>query len=249
MPKSFLIDTSRCTACRGCQLACKEWNGLPANHTKQYGWGSHQNPQDLNPNNYKLVRFNEHLDEAGVVRWNFFPDQCRHCLVPPCKDVADMTVPGAVIQDEATGAVIYTEKSKKLKPEDFEAVRDACPYNIPRRDEKSGLMQKCTMCFERLQAGMLPACVKVCPTGTMNFGEREDMLKLAAERLARVQKTHPKAMLVDPDDVNVIFIILDDPKYYHAGAVAERKSDMDRKAFLAGLAKPLRRIAQAARLT
>ena len=62
MPKAFFIDTSRCTACRGCQIACKEWNELPANPTKQRG--SHQNPPDLNPNNYKLVRFSEHLENT-----------------------------------------------------------------------------------------------------------------------------------------------------------------------------------------
>ena len=65
MPKAFLIDTTRCTACRGCQLACKEWHNLPANVTKQRG--SHQNPPDLNPNNLKIVRFHEHFDEQGNV--------------------------------------------------------------------------------------------------------------------------------------------------------------------------------------
>ena len=88
MPKAFLIDTTRCTACRGCQVACKEWHDLPANSTKQRG--SHQNPPDLNPRNLKIVRFHEHLDARGNVVWNFFPDQCRHCLTPICKDVADM---------------------------------------------------------------------------------------------------------------------------------------------------------------
>ena len=76
MPKAFLIDTTRCTACRGCQVACKEWHDLPANSTKQRG--SHQNPPDLNPRNLKIVRFHEHLDARGNVVWNFFPDQCRH---------------------------------------------------------------------------------------------------------------------------------------------------------------------------
>ena len=70
MPKAFFIDTSRCTACRGCQIACKEWNELPANATKQSG--SHQNPPDLNPNNFKVVRFNEHL-EKGTDPLEFFP--------------------------------------------------------------------------------------------------------------------------------------------------------------------------------
>ncbi len=120
MPKSFIIDTTRCTACRGCQLACKEWHNLSANDTKQRG--SHQNPPDLNPDNYKIVRFHEHLDEKGAVVWNFFPDQCRHCLIPICKDTADKAVPGAFVRDAATGAVLITEKSAALSHEDAQAV-------------------------------------------------------------------------------------------------------------------------------
>ena len=116
MPKSFLIDTTRCTACRGCQMACKDWHNLPAIETKQTG--THQNPPDLNPCNYKLVRFHEHKDENGRVVWNFFPDQCRHCIYPVCKDVADMAVPGAIIQDKETGAVLCTKKSAELSYED-----------------------------------------------------------------------------------------------------------------------------------
>ena len=111
MPKTFLIDTTRCTACRGCQLACKEWHDLPANDTKQRG--THQNPPDLNPNNLKIVRFRERMKPDGTVVWNFFPDQCRHCLTPICKDVADMAVPGAIIKDAKTGMVIATDKSAK----------------------------------------------------------------------------------------------------------------------------------------
>jgi formate dehydrogenase iron-sulfur subunit len=244
MPKSFLIDTSRCTACRGCQVACKEWNELPANKTTQSGWGSHQNPQDLNPFNYKLVRFSEHLD-GEIVRWNFFPDQCRHCVSPPCKQVGDMTVENAITQDKKTGAVIFTDKTKKFSASDFEDIRDACPYNIPRRNAETGLISKCTMCNERVLKGMLPACVKACPTGTMNFGERADMLKLAEERLATVKKSFPQAMLADPDDVNVIFLLIDEPKNYHDYAVAALTPvrPLDRKEFLATLGRPFKRIA------
>ncbi len=243
MPKAFLIDTSRCTACRGCQLACKEWHELEPNKTTQYGWGNHQNPQDLNPNNYKLVRFHDYVDDKGVVHWNFFPDQCRHCVVPPCKDTADLTLEGAIIHDEATGAVLFTEKTKELSADDFESIRDACPYNIPRRNPDTGMMSKCTMCIDRVKAGMLPSCVKVCPTGTMNFGEREDMLKLAEQRLAIVKKTFPKAMLANVEDVNVIYLLTDAPETYHEYSVASASpKEIGRKQFLAGLTAPLRRI-------
>ena len=166
MPKTFFIDTSRCTACRGCQVACKEWNELPANKTKQTG--THQNPPDLNPNNYKVVRFSEHLD-GDTIRWYFFPDQCRHCIDPPCVAVGGDLVDGAIIHDTKTGAVIYTDKTRQLSEADFEEIRDACPYNIPRRDPATGQISKCTMCVERVVRGLLPACVKVCPTGRHEF--------------------------------------------------------------------------------
>lgn len=217
MPKTFLIDTTRCTACRGCQLACKEWHDLPANHTKQLG--THQNPPDLNPNNLKIVRFHEYLDEQGNVVWNFFPEQCRHCLTPPCVDVADMAVPGAIIQDKRTGAVLATEKSSQLSEEDAQAVQDACPYNIPRRDPKNGRLTKCDMCIDRVSAGMQPICVKTCPTGAMVFGEREELLPVAQKRLEVAKKRWPKAFLADMEDVSVIYLLADTKdKYYEFAA-------------------------------
>ncbi len=239
MPKAFLIDTSRCTACRGCQVACKEWNELEPNRTLQYNWGSHQNPQDLNANNYKLIRFSERKEKNGTVRWNFFPDQCRHCVYPPCLETANGYIDEAVIQDEKTGAVIFTEQTAKLNKEEAQEVRESCPYDIPRRNEKNGQLTKCTMCFERISAGMLPACVKACPTGAMNFGEREEMEALAKKRLAIAKKTYPEAMLADPDDVNVIFLLTDKPKNYSYNAVAAvSDSLLNRKDFLAKLRRP-----------
>jgi len=240
MPKTIFVDTSRCTACRGCQIACKEWHELPANKTTQYQWGSHQNPQDLNPNNYKLVRFSEHMDN-GVIRWNFFPDQCRHCELAPCKEMGDLYIEEAIVRDEKTGAVLYTEKTKGFTEEQFEEIREACPYNIPRRHEDTGLLSKCTLCNDRIHNGMPPACVKVCPTGTMNFGERSDMLKLAESRLAILKETYPEARLADPDEVNVIYLLIDKPENYHEFAVARADlGPMSKKQFLATLARPFK---------
>ena len=241
MPKTILVDTSRCTACRGCQIACKEWHELPANKTTQYRWGSHQNPQDLNPNNYKLVRFNEHRDKDGVVRWNFFPDQCRHCEIAPCKEIGDGYIEDAIVQDEKTGAILYTDKTRKFTKEQFEEMREACPYNIPRRDEMTGLMSKCTMCNDRIHNGMIPACVKVCPTGAMQFGDRDKMLALAESRLASLKKKWPDARLADPDSVNVIYLLIDKPENYHEFSVAQAKmGPMTKKQFLATLARPIK---------
>lgn len=244
MPYTIFVDTSRCTACRGCQIACKEWHELPANKTRQTG--SHQNPPDLNPNNYKVVRFSEHL-ENDVIRWNFFPDQCRHCADPPCLPTAGDYEEGAVIQDEKTGAVVYTDKTRNISEEGFNSIRESCPYDIPRRDAATGKISKCDMCFDRISRGLKPVCVGVCPTGTMNFGERSQMLALAEKRLAKVKKDCPKAILADPKEVNVIYLLTDLPENYHEYSVAQGDSkhrqpgDMDRQEFLAGLAAPFRR--------
>lgn len=226
--KSFFVDLTLCTACRGCQVACKQWKKLPAEHTRNVG--SHQNPQDLSSKTIRLVRFSEARDEDGKFRWLFFPEQCRHCIEPPCKYIANMYTPGSVVQDEKTGAVIMTDKAviRKGKLEGWEM----CPYNVPRQDKETGLWSKCDMCIDRVEMGMLPACVQSCPTGTMNFGDRADMLKMAKERLAEVKKTNPNAYLADPDDVRVIYLCETKPESYHENVVA---SADQRKTLMAGV--------------
>ncbi|MBC7356830.1 MAG: formate dehydrogenase, partial [Desulfomicrobiaceae bacterium] len=125
--KAFFVDLTKCTACRGCQVACKQWNKLPAEETKN--WGSHQNPKDLSAITYKLVHMQEIADaQGGLVTWAFFPEQCRHCIEPPCKMTADAYDSAAIYHDEKTGAVVFTEKTKDLP--DFNEIREACPYNI-----------------------------------------------------------------------------------------------------------------------
>jgi formate dehydrogenase iron-sulfur subunit len=232
--KSFFIDTTLCTACRGCQVACKQWHDLPAEKTQNYG--SYQNPLDLTFNTYKLVRFSE-VEAGGKFKWLFFPDQCRHCLEPPCEMAADDQE--AIFRVPATGAVIYTTFTKRL---DADAIREACPYDIPRA-AVDGSIAKCDMCNDRVENGLLPACVKVCPTGTMNFGDEEDMLSMARKRLSVVRKTHPKAKLLDPDDIRCIFLVAENPNLYHKFAVASNSAfDISRAVALKRLFRPLTRL-------
>ena len=233
MSKSFLIDTTVCTACRACQVACKQWHNLPAEQTENVG--SHQNPQDLSFNTYKLVRMNEEVID-GKLQWLFFPDQCRHCIDAPCEAAADY--PAAIFTDSATGAVIYTANTKDLwEPDD---VIDSCPYNIPRQGNR-GYLAKCDMCLDRVQNGLLPACVKVCPTGAMNFGEREDILKLADHRLQAAKKRWPNAALLDSDAVRVIYLVAYNPKLYHDYAVASAGAHgMTRQMALRRMMRPVK---------
>jgi formate dehydrogenase iron-sulfur subunit len=235
--KSFFIDTSKCTACRGCQIACKQWNRNPGTKTLQRG--SHQNPADLSFYTFKLVRFNEVEVPGGEPKWYFFPDQCRHCLEPPCKVAAESAGSKAIIQDEATGAVIFNSKVK-VKAADFKEIRASCPYDIPRYDERTGGMAKCTMCIDRIKEGMLPACVKTCPTGAMNFGDRKAILEMANKRLGEVKNQYKDAMLANPDDIRAIYLLIDDPKNYHKFAVAENTIGITRKMALRRLFQPLK---------
>jgi formate dehydrogenase iron-sulfur subunit len=209
--KFFLIDTTRCIACRGCQVACKQWNKLPGSQTQQ--WGSPQNPPDLDANTYRLVRFKEYPKDESVVRY-YFTDSCRHCLEPACKAEADSYITGAIIMDQS-GAVLCTEKTNELG-ENAHHVIDACPYNIPRLDPKSGALTKCHMCYERIREGLEPSCVKTCPTGALKFGNRKDIMAMAEERLNRAKrKFGVEANLVNSGEVRVIYLLTADPEMYH----------------------------------
>ncbi len=210
---SILVDTSRCTACRGCQIACKQWNGLPATETRQ--WGSYQNPQDLSADTWKLVRFADGVDPSGKVYWNFFSDQCRHCLSPGCMAEAEK---GEIVQNEATGAVIFTPKTKDLG---FKATLEGCPYNIPRQNPKTKVMFKCTMCLDRITNNQVPACVKSCPTGAMIFGERDKILDLTNKRVEELKKDFPNSKALNADEVRVIYVVKDDPKKYYEYAAGK----------------------------
>ena len=108
MSKSFLVDTTLCTACRGCQVACKQWHNLPAEETVNRG--SYQNPADLSFDTYKLVRMSE-KDIDGKLNWLFFPDQCRHCIEAPCEATAGE--PTAIFTEAASSSRAAAKRIKR----------------------------------------------------------------------------------------------------------------------------------------
>lgn len=220
MGKLFFIDLTKCTACRGCQIACKQWKKLPAEDTHQSG--THQNPPDLSFVTLKTVRFIEGKFD-GKFEWLFFPEQCRHCYDPPCKGQAQLDDEGSVIHDEATGAVVYTDKIVNC---DGASVRSACPYDIPREAPDNKGCSKCDMCHDRVSNGLLPACVLTCPTGCMHFGDEAEINEMAKKRLAEVQKTYPKAVIGDPEASRVLYLFQVDPKKYFKYAIADASGSM-----------------------
>lgn len=167
-----LIDLSLCTACRGCQVACKQWNELPASKTKNRG--SYQNPADLEWNTWTLIRFQEYVDTNGRFKWLFRKDGCMHCTDAACVKVCP------------TQALYYTEfGSVALAPEKCIGCKDcipACPFGIPRFNEATKKITKCDLCFSRLMANKPPACVLSCPTGALRIGPKDEMIAKAYKR-------------------------------------------------------------------
>ncbi len=149
-----------------------------------------------------------------------------------------------VEHDQETGAVVYTKLTAKEK--DKESFRAGCPYDIPRINTETGEVVKCDMCIDRVKAGMLPACVLTCPTGAMNFGDRDEMLALAEQNLTKAQVKFPDAELIDVDEVRVIYLVQTDSASYFeflsADASSIQKGPMSRKQFLAKLGRPVKRM-------
>jgi formate dehydrogenase beta subunit len=169
--KVKLIDVSKCTGCRSCQLACKQWNQQPAKQTKNYG--TYQNPPDLQSNTWTLIRFQEIADKDSV-KWLFRKDGCMHCTDAACVKACPS---GALYHSDMGTVGINHERCIGCK----ECVT-ACPFDIPRYDRATDKVYKCDLCLTRIQAALEPGCVKACPTGALRFGDKADMLKLAYKR-------------------------------------------------------------------
>ncbi len=164
--KGFLVDTSRCIGCRSCQVACKQWNKMAADKTVEQG--SYENPRDLTPALYNRIRFLEVGEEPGGVNWLFLNERCMHCGEAGCMKVCPS--PGALYRTKE-GVVAYN----KEKCISCKYCVSACPFNVPRYDSDDKV-SKCHLCLDRLSGGMPPACAKACPTGTLKFGKRSDLI-------------------------------------------------------------------------
>ncbi|MFH1709185.1 MAG: 4Fe-4S dicluster domain-containing protein [Planctomycetota bacterium] len=172
----MLIDVTKCIACRACQVACKQWNQLPATVTRQLG--TYQNPPHLNGTTWTLIQFVEPAD--GPVRWLFRKEACKHCGDPTCVQVC----PTGACRQRPDGIV-------EINPKTCAGCKycvETCPFSIPKPDPGTGNARKCRMCLDRVDAGLKPACTTACLTGAIQFGTRAAMLAKAQERKAQLAK-------------------------------------------------------------
>ncbi len=242
----FFTDTTLCIGCKACEVACKEWNQLPAEEMALTGM-SYDNTGSLSATTWRHVAFVEQVREArpdgkpNVLpgRWLMMSDVCKHCANAPCLDAC------------LTGAIFRTEFDTVVVQQDIcngcGYCVPACPFGVVELDEQDGKAHKCTLCYDRLKGGLEPACAKVCPTESIQFGEIEELDRRAR---ARVRELHERgerdAYLYGAPDtpgstgglgrLNAFFLLLDRPEVYNLPSRPDRPANRIAPAFGTGLA-------------
>jgi len=225
----FFTDTSVCIGCKACEVACKEWNGIPAS-PQGFTGDSYDNTIDLGADTWRHVAFIEQrkpleLDDAAAfglgtyqdgedMRWLMASDVCKHCTHAACLEVCP------------TGALFRTEFGTVVVQEDIcngcGYCVPACPFGVIDQREDDGRVWKCTLCYDRLKDDQEPACAQACPTNSIQFGELDELRERAGARLEQLQTaglTEARLYGDDPGDgvggFGAFFLLLDEPETYH----------------------------------
>ncbi|HWP97144.1 MAG TPA: 4Fe-4S dicluster domain-containing protein [Syntrophomonadaceae bacterium] len=200
-----LYDSSKCTACRGCQVACKNWNQLPA--VIEPFKGSYQTKETTDGDTYTIVKMNEYEDPVAGIQWKFAKFQCMHCLDPACMKVC----PRGAYSKTETGATNH-DPDKCIG---CQYCSYACPFEVPKYRKREDKVAKCTLCSDRTAAGLKPACVTTCAPGALTYGNRDELLAQARERVKYLQANgYPKATVYGATELgglNKLYILTDTP--------------------------------------
>jgi len=243
----FFTDTSICIGCKACEIACKQWNQLPASEPLWTG-SSYDNTGQLSATTWRHVQFIERIERPDIPllqpvpalmsdsqstalpffnsdRWLMQSDVCKHCANAPCLEACP------------TGSIIRTEFDTVYVQQDIcngcGYCVVACPFGVIARDQYGDhTAHKCTLCYDRLKDGFEPACAKACPTDSIQFGEVEQLKAHARERLGMLHERGVKeAQLYGVDDhildggLNSFFLLLDQPEVYNLPQNPQRPSN------------------------
>lgn len=230
--KGFFTDTSLCIGCKACEVACKEWNQVPDDGFEWSG-DSYDNTGALGASTWRHVAFIEQparREDLGAnssdqsplnidFRWLMSSDVCKHCTEAACLDVCPT---GALFRTEFGTVVVQDNVCNGCG-----YCVPACPFGVidrregPTGTKNVGIAQKCTLCYDRLGAGMTPACAQACPTESIQFGNVDELRQRAQKR---VEDLHSKGMVSanlyghDPADgiggAGAMFLLLDKPEVY-----------------------------------
>ena len=214
-PMGFFTDTTVCIGCKACEVACKEWNQLPAANggVRTLSGNSYDNTRHLDGIHWRHVKFIEQFSaDRSQGRWLMMSDVCKHCVRAGCLEVCPT---GAIIRTEFDTVVIQSDTCNGCRD-----CIGACPFGVIEINPVSGTAQKCTLCYDRLQAGLEPACAKACPTKSINFGTIVDLKKMAQTRVGELQQAGERtAYLYGSDEtmlggLNSFYLLVDKPEVY-----------------------------------
>ena len=239
----FFTDTTLCIGCKACEVACKEWNNLPADRPGLSGM-SYDNTRRLSATTWRHVAFIEQDTRADTRPpaqggWLMMSDVCKHCSPAPCLEACP------------TGAIFRTEFDTVVVQQDIcngcGYCVPACPFGVVAIDDNDGKAHKCTLCYDRMKGGLEPACAKSCPTDSIQFGPVEELQRRAGQRLATLQaRGVAGARLYGTPGaegatnglhhLNASFLLLDRPETYNLPAAPSRPAERIAPARGAGLA-------------
>jgi len=242
----FFTDTTLCIGCKACEVACKEWNLLPADHIGLTGH-SYDNTSELSATTWRHVSFIEQVDGATVMQpfqsnWLMMSDVCKHCARAGCLEACP------------TGALFRTEFGTVVVQQDIcngcGYCVPACPFGVVELDHDDGKAHKCTLCYDRLKGGLEPACAKACPTNSIQFAPLGELHARAKERVQDLkQQGVAQAYLYGVEgeagsagstgaigDLHAFFLLTDRPEAYNLPAAPTLPSTRVRPGMLGGLA-------------
>jgi Fe-S-cluster-containing dehydrogenase component len=173
-----LFDNTRCIGCRKCEAGCNKVNELPFPEQHFDDLKVLDKQRRTSAKTYTVVnRYDPVTQFKGPL---YRKIQCNHCLEPACASACFVR---AFAKTEL-GAVTYDESVCV----GCRYCMIACPFEIPTYEYHEALtprVMKCTLCYPRISQGLLPGCVESCPTEALTFAKREDLLRMARERILR----------------------------------------------------------------
>jgi formate dehydrogenase iron-sulfur subunit len=214
-PTGFYTDTTVCIGCKACEVACKEWNQLPSTRggANTLSGNSYDNTRQLDGIHWRHVKFIEQFTpDRGQGRWLMMSDVCKHCVQAGCLEICPT---GAIIRTEFDTVVIQSDACNGCR-----ACIAACPFGVIEINPAANTAQKCTLCYDRMRAGLEPACSKACPTDSIQFGTISDLRARAQQRVQQLHaRGETRAYLYGDDEkilggLNSFYLLVDEPEVY-----------------------------------
>jgi formate dehydrogenase iron-sulfur subunit len=211
-PTGFYTDTTVCIGCKACEVACKQWNQLPADGFHFTG-NSYDNTRALSATSWRHVKFIEQFPEADEGRWLMMSDVCKHCAAAPCQQACP------------TDAIVYNEFANVyIQPDICNGCAycvAACPFGVITRSSLDGHSHKCTFCYDRQRNGLVPACARACPTESIQFGPLDELRQRARKRVEQLHERgvgdaflYGETASENYSELHSFYLLLDRPSIY-----------------------------------